>query len=304
MITNTEDHKNLYLIITNDNLKLYWHSKDKGTGFDDKETPVYISSTYEKNKPMYHHFRINNAIKVKEDEQFYNNAMQQISNSKDRYKINYVYTYNHVILECGPDYFEDAITWRKNIKTFLKEQWKDFLAIFNDKQDDNTKKEKIQKFCNSFKDCLLGHDGKLGDNIIMTSSSHSGKKVSVDDLLSEYNPSLSDEHKQRYEKMQEIFYPVFKAIKKFIQVITREANKINNPNALLLSTDNNQQPTNFEKDENEIFNDGLNKDIDITMFSKDNNKKTTNFETIKKLMKCEGCCDFGLTNCLKNFLGK
>ena len=347
------------LIITTDDLKLYWHSKDNnagGTGFDDKETPVYIDSTNGEDNPMYHHFRINNAIKVKEDEQFYIGAMKWISNSqevkadeqfyidamkrisdsKGIYGINYVYSDRRITLESSFDYLYEANKWRENIRNFLTEQWKNFLAIFNDKQDNNTKKKKIQEFGNFFKDCLLGHNNKLGDNIIMTSSYGGGKRVSVDDMLSHFNLPWAKEYRPKYKKMKEIFYPVFDAIKKFIQVIRREASKIdnpiaqpfqnkrttnfeannksdiineglkdiNNPDAQLLSTDNDQQTTNFKDDENEIFNKDLNKDIDITTFSTDDNQSPTTFETLKKLITCEGCCEFGLPDCLKNCLKK
>ena len=78
------------LIITTDDLKLYCHSKDNGTGFDDKETPVYISSSAV--VPMYHHFCINNAIKlwdVESEDAFYQKAIKQIVKNCSGYGINY-----------------------------------------------------------------------------------------------------------------------------------------------------------------------------------------------------------------------
>ena len=265
------------LIITSDDLKLYCHSKDNGTGFDDKETPVYISSSIV--VPMYHRFRINNAIKFGNDAEeywFYQNAIKQLNKHRYDYGINYnIYSKEgEIIMEGNRPAHEVAPEWATNVSTFVTSQVQEFKEIIQEQLDIEVKKQKIQTFCNSFKDYLLGHkknndgadkkDNKKYDNIIMVSDEDYN---SVDALLSFYKDNIKEEELQK--QVENIIYPVFKQITDFIKQIKQEAKKIENPNAQSFSTDDNQSPTTFEK-----------------------------------LMKCEGCCEFGLPDCLNNCLEK
>ena len=285
------------LIITTDNLKLYWHSKDDnagGNGFDDKETPVYISSINENDIPMYNHFYINNAIKLKDD-QLYQNAMKQISKSKYIYDINYVYSNKQECKESYHDPFEIAEEWKKNICDFLNTQAELFKTIVKNNKSGSTKEKEIQEFCNSFKDCLLGHNDKLNDNIIMTSSHDSDKRVSVDYLLSHFNKSF-DNNKTEYEKMQKIIYPVFEKITNFIKQIKEKVKEIEEQS----TTQQNFTIINNKKGEND---NGL-KNITTKQYHSSYNDAKIKMETDEQKTKCDCGCDFGLPNCLKNFLGK
>ena len=284
------------LIITNDNLKLYWHSKDDGTGFDDNKTPVYISSS--EAVPMYNHFRINNAIKFKNDDEedfFYQNAMQRLDNNKLLYGINYIYT-DQCCKETTCNPIEDAKKWATNVITFVKSQVKQFNNIIQEKLNIEEKKRKIQTFCNSFKDYLLGHkkiddsadkkDNKKYDNIIMINDIH---YVGVDGLLS-YCKVRNEEEKKK--QVENIIYPVFEQITNFITQIKEEVKKIE------------KSATNIDNKEDENNNEL--KTSTIQQYSQNNNYEQMKIETDeqKPTCNCWRNCDFGLPDCLKKILGK
>ena len=292
------------LIITTDDLKLYCHSKDNGTGFDDNETPVYISSSTV--VPMYHRFRINNAIKfanVKSEDAFYQKAIKQLDKNRSVYGINYnIYSEEEVRLE-GMGYpYVVASKWATNVGTFVTSQVKEFNEIINEELGTEEKKQKIQTFCNSFKDYLLGHkknndgadkkDNKKYDNIIMVSDEDYD---SVDALLS--CPKVGKEEDQQ-KQVEEIIYPVFEQITKFIKQIKKEVKKIE-------KSETNKIVTNIYNEESRNNNEL--KTSTIQQHSQNNNYGQMKIETDEQkppTCKCDCGCDFGLPDCLKNFLGK
>ncbi|MBQ7552351.1 MAG: hypothetical protein IJT15_02800 [Rickettsiales bacterium] len=295
------------LIITNDNLKLYWHSKDNnagGNGFDDKETPVYISSSTD--VTMYNHFRINNAIKfnnvkdddVKDDDAFYQKAMKQLGDNRFHYGINYIYNENQRILEGLTEPIGVARTWAKSVSDFMTSQVEQFNKIIKEKLNTEDKKRKIQTFCDSFKDYLLGHkkiddgadkkDNKKYDNIIMVSNKDYN---SVDAVLSWCK---NHNYKDKQEQMNEIIYPVFQQITDFIKQIKEEVQNIE-------KSETKQNFNNIDNEEGENNNEL--KNSTTQPFPTNYNDVKIKMEADEQKTTCGCNCDFGLQR-LKRFLGK
>lgn len=284
------------LILTNHFLNGYWHSKNKkeykGTGFDDKDTPVYIDSTT--GTPAYHHFRINNAITMaNDDKDFYESAMKQISDNKLMYKINYVYNTKRRMNECTLSY--NIGQWQKDVNDFLTEKQREFNKIIGPKTENiNDKRKRIQKFCNDFKNYLLGHEQEAGEaynNIIMTTEKDSNDKYMT---LAKLMQECSKEGNKN--KTQEIVYGVFEKINQFVNQIkntvgTIEKNEINN---VQMESDNVIDSTNGKT---ELFYNNLKK-VDV-------NKNVTKFENEAQDKRCKcNYCNFALPNCLRNCFGK
>ena len=294
------------LIITTDNLRLYWHSKDDnagGNGFDDDKTPVYISSS--KDVPIYNHFRINNDIKfknAKDENAFYQTAMKQLSDNKLYYGISYIYNAKQCVAEGFTLPESVAGEWARNVSTFVQSQVKQFNNIIQKTSDREEKRQKIQTFCNSFKDYLLGHkkiddvadkkDNKKYDNIIMVSNED---YKSVDEVLSVYKV---DKKEADQEKVNKIIYPVFEQITNFIERIKKEVKEIEEQSTT------QQKFTNIDNKEGE--NNNVLNTSTIQQHSQNDNYGQMKIETDEQepTCKCDCGCDFGLPDCLTNFLGK
>lgn len=104
--------------------------------------------------------------------------MKQLGDNRLHYSINYIYNENQRILEGLTEPIGVARTWAKSVSDFMTSQVEQFNNIIQ-KTSGRGKRQKIQTFCNSFKDYLLGHekiddgadkkDNKKYDNIIMVS---------------------------------------------------------------------------------------------------------------------------------------